>query len=325
MGELHRMYDEVAPPSPEVLAEGRARLVALTGDDRRRSPRPRRSRGLPAVALAGAVAAAGAVVVAAQGSDDGPREIRPVSAHEVLTRAAATARLEPELHPRPGQYLYVRSVVAWGPGKVAPGKSAGKETRERWVSVDGSKPGLLREPCRRPGANVCDSPIPVQDESAPVPRPGSHLWLVRELPGLIEHWKPQVKAHTPAPSATPGRGRPFGEWDWYGVGELVGDYLPPRLRAEVFEFLSDVPRVRVDEHATDALGRPAVALSQDSGGGRLELMFDRSTYRFLGSRYLDLKPRPVGGDRTSEPESGAGEVKTTVLQVKVADRLPAGS
>lgn len=29
MGELQRMYDEVPPPSPEVLAEGRARLVAL--------------------------------------------------------------------------------------------------------------------------------------------------------------------------------------------------------------------------------------------------------------------------------------------------------
>ena len=124
------------------------------------------------------------------------------------------------------------------------------------------------------------------------------------------------------PVATPGHDGPFGEWNWYGVSELVGDYLPPRMRAEVFEFLSDVPRVKVNEHATDAVGRPAVSLSQDSDGGRLELMFNRSTYRFLGSRYLDRTPRPGGGDWVGTAESGAGEVKTSVLKVEVVDRLP---
>ncbi|MFG2006350.1 hypothetical protein ACGFNU_45115 [Spirillospora sp. NPDC048911] len=99
----------------------------------------------------------------------------------------------------------------------------------------------------------------------------------------------------------------------------------PAGEPAIFEFLADVPRVKVDQHATDALGRPGIGLSQASDGGRLELVFDRSTYRFLGSRFLDLTPRPVGGDPTDEPESGAGEVKTTVLQVKAVDHLPTRS
>ncbi|MEV3926707.1 hypothetical protein [Actinomadura coerulea] len=40
---------------------------------------------------------------------------------------------------------------------------------------------------------------------------------------------------------------------------------------------------------------------------------------------LDRTPRPGGGDWIGTAESGAGEVKTTVLQVEVADRLPARS
>ncbi|WP_131738574.1 CU044_5270 family protein [Actinomadura roseirufa] len=322
MGELHRMYDEVPPPGPVVLAEGRARLINVIRDGGRRSPRARRYRGLLAVGLAGVVTAAGAVVIAVQGSDGGgPREIRPVSAHEVLTRAATVARKEPELHPRPGQYLYIRSVVAWGPGQVAPNKPKGQETRERWLSVDGSTPGLLRTPCRPRRAKPCDTLIPIENKNKPVPRPVSNLWLVREMPQLLKHWKTQLNA--PPPDPTVATGRPLGNWSWYAMGNLIQDYLPPELRAQVFEFLSRVPRVKVDEHATDALGRPAIALSQNSDGARLELIYDRSTYRFLGSRYLDLTPRPKGGDWTNEPESGAGEVKTTVLQVKVVDHLPA--
>ncbi|MEV0665748.1 hypothetical protein ACIBI3_28745 [Actinomadura luteofluorescens] len=61
--------------------------------------------------------------------------------------------------------------------------------------------------------------------------------------------------------------------------------------------------MKVDEHATDAIGRPAVSLSQDSDGGRLELMFDRSTYRFLGSRYLDQPPVPKVGTGSARPRA----------------------
>ncbi|WP_433246192.1 CU044_5270 family protein [Actinomadura nitritigenes] len=321
MGELKQMFDEVQPPSAAVLAAGRARLLDRARDGGRRPLRPRPSRGLLAVSLAGAAAVtAGAVVVATHGTGgDGPGRMRTVSAHDVLTRAAAVARLEPELRPRADQYLYVRTVVAWGPGKVAPEKRPGQETRERWLSVDGSKPGLQRVPCRRRPAKPCTSPIPIADKSQPVPRTDSYMWMVKHLPGLLDYWRPQLR-HPLPPEKTD---RPYGSWSWYGIGDIVGGYLPPRLRAQVFEFLSDVPGVRVDEHATDALGRPGIGLSKDSEGARLELVFDRSTYRFLGDHYLDLTPHPEGGDPTDEPDSGAGEERTTVLKVGVVDRPPA--
>nr|WP_245919848.1 CU044_5270 family protein [Actinomadura mexicana] len=320
------MHDEVPPPSPEVLAEGRTRLVALARDGGRRDPRLRRHRGMLAVALAGGVAAAGAVVVATQGSDGGPREVMPVSAHEVLTRAAAAARLEPELHPRPGQYLYIRSVVAWGPGKSAPDKARGQETRERWVSVDGSKPGLLRAPChRRGGPRSATPPSPSRTRARPSPARAASSGSCVRCRACSSIGSPRSRRLHPPPSpprvATGPSGRGTGTaWASSSVATC-----PPKVRAQVFEFLSDVPRVKVDEHAADAIGRPAVALSQDSDGGRLELMFDRSTYRFLGSRCLDRTPRPDGGDWIGTAESGAGEVKTTVLQVEVADRLPTRS
>jgi hypothetical protein len=333
MGELQQMYDEVPPPGPVVLAEGRSRLTTLARDGgRRRAPRRRPFPGLLAAGLAGAVAAGVAVAVAVAGTDGGSGQIRTVSAHEVFTKAAAVAREQPELNPRPGQNLHVRSVVAWGPGKVAKGRPAGKETRDSWVSVDGSKPGLRRAPCRARPAKICSTPIPIEDESQAVPRPGSPLWMVRELPGLMRHWRSQTGPFTPGTAHTPGAvatppttGKPFGEWSWYGMGDLLQGYLPPKLRAQVFEFLSDVPAVQVDEHATDALGRPAVALSLKSEGARLALLFDRSTYRYLGSHYLDLTPRPQGMDPTGEPGSEAGEGKITILRVTVADHLPGRS
>ncbi|GAA1794302.1 CU044_5270 family protein [Actinomadura chokoriensis] len=332
MGELQQMYDEVPPPSPVVLAEGRSRLTTLARDGGRRRSRRPALPGLLAAGLAGAVAAGVAVAVAVQSPDGGSGRMQTVSAHEVLTKAAADARSRPELSPRPGQYLHVRSAVAWGPGKVGKGRPAGKETRDSWVSVDGSKPGLLRAPCRTRPAKICSTPIPIEDESAAVPRPGSYQWMVRELPGLMRDWRTQTGPFTPGTAHTPGAvatppttGTPFGEWSWYGMGEILEGYLPPGLRAQVFEFLSDVPAVKVDEQATDALGHPAVALSLKSEGARLALLFDRSTYRYLGSHYVDLAPRPQGMDPTGEPDSATGEEKVTVLRVTVEDRLPARS
>ncbi|MFF5258962.1 CU044_5270 family protein [Actinomadura viridis] len=323
MAELRDMYDEVAPPSPQVLAEGRARLLTATREDGRRSVRPRRYRGLLAVALTGTVAtatAAGAVAIMAQGSDvGGPREIQQVSARDVLTRAAAVARMEPELKPRPDQYLFTRSQDTWGPGAVTPGKPKGQRTRQVWERADGSVPGLLRTSCWRRPASTCDTPLVNEDapKNQPVPAPGSYLWTVRELPKLLKLWGDQLNAPAPSPSTDPSIEA------WSAPHDLVHQgYLPPRLRAQVFEFLADVPGVRVDENATDPLGRPGIALSKDNRNLRQELIFDRRTYRFLGSRDLPLGPRAKITDWTEQPEGAGFELARTILEVKVVDRLP---
>ncbi|GAA3964644.1 hypothetical protein GCM10023085_53990 [Actinomadura viridis] len=323
MAELRRMYDEVAPPSPEVLAEGRARLLTATREDGRQSHRPRRYRGLLAVALTGTVAtatAAGAVAIMAQGSDvGGPRDVRPVSAREVLTRAATVARMEPELKPRPDQYLFTRSLETWGPGAVTPGKPKGQRTRQVWLRADGSEPGLLRTSCWRQPTKVCDTPLVSEDapRNQPVPAPGSHLWTVREVPRLLKLWGSQLNAPSPSPSENPSITA------WSGPQDLLHQgYLPPRLRAQVFEFLADVPGVKVDQNATDALGRPGISLSKDNQNLRQELIFDRRTYRFLGSRDLPLGPRAKITDWTEQPEGSGFELARSILEVKVVDRLP---
>ncbi|KAB2343727.1 CU044_5270 family protein [Actinomadura rudentiformis] len=337
MSELKRMYSEVAPPSPEILAEGRSRLLAAARERPRPLParraRPERHGRLLAVTLTSAVAAAAAgtmVIVHGQGGD-GPRQGRTVSAHEVLSRAAAAARLEPELKPRANQYIYVRSQTSWGPGTISPGQPKGQEQRQTWLSVDGSKPGLLRAPCWSQPSKTCDSPLTNQDgpKNQPLPVPGSYLWQQKEVPKLLKQWRSRLDhGSTPSPTgsmAAPSA-RPSGsaaDEAWSAPHDLLGEnYLPPRLRAQVFDFLSDVPGAKVDEHATDALGRPGIAVSKIRYGTREELVFDRKTYRFLGSRSVHLGPKAKITDWTRQPEGSNFDLMFSVLDVKVVSRLP---
>jgi hypothetical protein len=250
-----------------------------------------------------------------------PPPTRSIGAAEVLRRAAVTARSEVELHPRADQYIYVRSKTVWGPGAVRPGQPKGGEERQIWLSADGSKPELLRtSPCSRSSARYCDSVLRNDDApgNRPVPRIGSYLWNLRNLQKQIDHIM--------ATRAAPSPGNDWGKSDnsqWEPLRDMLGEsYLPPRLRAAIFDALAKVPDVKTVGSTVDAAGRPAIAVSKTLFGNQEVLIFEPKTYRFLGELDLPGRPSTQIRDWRRQPPGSGFPMSFTVLEVKVADRLP---
>jgi hypothetical protein len=95
----------------------------------------------------------------------------------------------------------------------------------------------------------------------------------------------------------------------YAVDVLTAPRVSPDVRAAVYAALGRLTDVRVDPHATDPLGRPAVALTTEIEHGpthtRFEMLFDPATARVLGERHVytvdpGADPRYAeGSDETS--------------------------
>jgi hypothetical protein len=69
---------------------------------------------------------------------------------------------------------------------------------------------------------------------------------------------------------------------------LVGDtlreqYVPPKAVAALFDAAATIPGTSV-VHQADVAGRHGIAVSRTNQGIRHDLIFDSSTYRFLGER-----------------------------------------
>jgi len=315
---IARVHDESLagfadrPAARDLLADVTA--LGMTREAPRTSRRP---WALAAVA-GGMAATVAAGAIAAQHTGGGPRAGN-VSSVEILHRAAAAARSEQELHPRGDQYLYIRSTTAWGPGVFRPGQPKGKETREVWLSVDGSRPGLLRTACSKAPARTCDTPLVNEDAPKNQPKPvaGSYLWTVQNLPRQLRLWRADLARPNPHPTEPPGKGA------WEQVSDLLSEnYLPPKLRADVLDFLADVPGTKVTDKATDALGRPGIAVSKTMYDLRTDFVFDRRTYRLLGKRELYLGPQPHITDWRRQPEGSNFDRAWTVLETKAVDHPP---
>ncbi|MES9537999.1 CU044_5270 family protein [Actinomadura sp. NPDC000600] len=323
MNELERMCAEVAPPDEKAVAEGRLRLLAVAhrADPAaaRKRRRPQMGRGWRVVAPAGLAGALAVGVIAVQQTSDGgpagPQQVKNVSTVEILHRAAAAARSEQDLRLRDDQYLYVKSTLAWGPGVLHPGKSMGRQTREVWESADGRKPGLLREPCSDDPARTCDIPL-VSEDAPPSLRNPNYKRDLRSVPKELREWRASI-AHPKDPSA------PAGSEAWAGVTDLLGEnYLPPELRAEVFDFVAEIPGTTVTEHVTDGLGRSGVAVSKTEDNVRKEIIFDPKTYRHLGMRQIYYGPKPHITDWRTIPEGAVVDKVWTVLETKAVNQLP---
>ena len=71
--------------------------------------------------------------------------------------------------------------------------------------------------------------------------------------------------------------------------------MSPKLTAELFHALADVPGVTVDNHATDEDGRPGVAFvlqATDTLPIRMELVLNPSDYRLMGLQWWLIGPVP---------------------------------
>ncbi|MEU8193124.1 CU044_5270 family protein [Microbispora amethystogenes] len=305
---VRRLWAEVPEARDENLRESRTALLVAA-----RAPRPpwwvpQTARTGMRIALAGGVAAVltTGVLVAEVGPADHTGSVQvggllaapPANARELLERAARTAAAEPELRPRPGQYVHVEMrTTGYVTMEDAGIQVSGVE--ERWIPAGGTGPWLMRE--RQTGS----APVPGVPLPSPSPRFGNTTEdTLTETPScpsadtasasrmatwpLDEAWlRRRIKTEAAKYTAVPEHLR-----FWGAVETFVRDSVfRPSLTAALFRIAAGVDGITMVPDAVDAAGRHGIGVTMKEDYTRTELIFDKSTYRYLGERTVATRDR----------------------------------
>jgi hypothetical protein len=306
LDQLRRVRAGVAPMSAHARNDGRVRLAAaMTGDGPPVLQRPVTRRRLTvglAFGLALTSTLTGALVL---GSPEGraPGQA-PANAADVFNRAAATLESHPDQVPRPDQYMFVETretVSATGPILHT----------LRWTAVDGGRPGFGRITNESPTCDPQLSPSATLVTSMPGTGAGTRridgctderridvfdpmtglaympytvlATLPTEPDALLAALQADPASHksSPLPSATwPGPTRDQYTWS---LIRTMAPQLPSAQRAALFRAAAKLPGTRMHPSVTDVTGRTGVGVGMDDPLlGHVVLVFDRSSFRYLG-------------------------------------------
>ncbi|MFH9724557.1 CU044_5270 family protein [Streptomyces sp. NPDC017254] len=306
---------ELLPPPPvPPLAPDRDRdlrhtvlraALASEGGAVARPSRERRGRaglrlGWIAAPMAACAVVAGVAVLAPREAPAGPPGTGRVTAGQeaspgavrVLSRAALAAAAAPAPDAGPDGYVYVKSLVAHA-GRSASGGSATlprAHRREVWLSADGSRPGLLREPGS--ADTPLGPPLPVYelDHRGAAPRMST---AGAEPPSVTNPTHAYVATLPTDPEAllrlirdeTRRSGGDPDQRAFTAIGTLLAEtWAPPKVTAALYEAAARIPGVTVVPSAKDAAGREGVAVARTAYGEQTQWIFDRTTSVFLGER-----------------------------------------
>ncbi|WP_338497750.1 CU044_5270 family protein [Streptomyces sp. SJL17-4] len=305
---------ELAPERDRDLRHSVLRTALASGDGAGgRVSRERRAR--PGVRLSWIVApvAACAVVtgVAVLAPQNGPTGSpgrfsvgRPATpeAVRVLSGAALAAAAAPAPDARPGGYVYVRSLVAHAGRDAAGGPAAlpPAHQREVWLSVDGSRPGLLREPGTADTELGAELPVYELDGPGATPRKTT---LAAAAPSVTNPTHTYVATLPTDPDALLRLIRDqtrTGEGDadqraFTAIGTLLAEtWAPPKVTAALYGAAARIPGVTLLPSAKDAAGREGVAVARTAHGEQTQWIFDRTTSAFLGERTVLTETTSAG-------------------------------
>jgi hypothetical protein len=272
-------------------------------------PSPRLSRRLLAVGALTAAAAVGITVVqgigpgdpAAPGGSGGRIVLGPVAnAEDLAANAARKAAAEPDGRPRPGQWSYVKTVLAsssQGVGGALNGPPDRRVTTERWDSVDGSRTASLV------GGRLEVRDLDAMERAASPRHDYPYLMsLPTDADALLAEVYRQVDQE--GGDATGRHDRAFQIIEVW----MRDAALPPRLRAAMYGALAEIPGVRYEAKAADIAGRRGVTLYRIVEGYlRSEIMVDPDTYAYLGFRFIAVRDH-VSRGLDAERRSRKGQI-----------------
>lgn len=254
--------------------------------------RPRRPRRAMVIAAAAAGLAILATVIGITSLGSPGRPAFDVGAVRLLARAADAAGRQPVPHVRDGQYMYIETRAAV-PSDVPRQLAPAPPPVPRHIHLK-----LITSRVWVPVANVC-GPVYKRSISAngkTVIRTFSGVkcrnigWLndptyrlLQTLPtnphALLAMIYRVERGHGPGPD----------QEAFVTIGDLLRNTIaPPKAAAALYRAAALIPGVTLVPHATDAIGRPGVAVARIGpgvdGGIRDELIFSRATLQLIGER-----------------------------------------
>ena len=254
--------------------------------------------GLGTAAAVGGVAAA--ALLAPGGTSTGtPGKAKLMAASEVLTKASDAAAAEPDLKPKPDQYLYFSSQSRQNGGGI--------DVRKIWLSVDGKHATLLDSQMpgfpkghgwicsnkkgedmggkagdlKNPPTNCHDRPA--YDPTIPTDPKAAKAWLYKNSMG----------------------GNPPDIQAFITVGDTIREhYIGSKSLAALFKAAAQIPGVTVYRNVRDSAGRVGIAVGQTWRYDRHELIFDPKTFRLIGEQEVCdtvTSFHPAGESKTDLP------------------------
>jgi hypothetical protein len=273
----------VPPASSPAPRSGRA--VSPGG----RSRRPRRAI-MAATVAAGLAIAATAVGVASLGSP--ARPAFDAAAVRLLAKVASAAARQPVPHVRDSQFMYIETRAAVASTALIP---LGSRPRPlpRHLHLK-----LITERVWVPVANACGPAFrrskPANGKTAIETYSGENCrylgWLNDPTYRLLQALPASPRALLALIyRAERGHGPGPDQEAFVTIGDLLRNTIaPPRTAAALYRAAALIPGVTLIPGATDAIGRPGIAVGRvgpgADGGVREELIFSRSTLRLLGER-----------------------------------------
>jgi hypothetical protein len=315
---VRRVRPADPPADPAARARAWARLHAEFDAPARPRTRWRRFAAVGVVAAGTAVA----IALTQTGPSAPPKPPVPGGDQTVRTLELAAQKIEQQAVPRPreDQWVYSPELRNWAipPGNTI-GTLRGKIKVEQWWRFDGGQIAT----------SVQGSPLETQDVLRPGQKPvpghggvsGPAIW--RSSPRALYDYVATLPADpdallTKIRHDTKDSGRDVATFG--RIEQILDDdkLIPPRTNAALYRALAKIPGVTVVPGARDFAGRPGVAVTQTAQGSRSEIILDRKTYRFLGTRMIVTKDRRWHGKIWEH----AGEVpnQSADLDWRVVDR-----
>lgn len=275
MTKMHELRADAPTPDRARLAPGRERLLqaAQQGSVRR----VRLDWRMAAAGVAATVVTIAVVVTTLVGGDGPERGVQPAgpdltSPTALLEQAADVVSQQPDLHPRDGQWIYLKTAQCqYGASDAAP--DAKPEVREEWVRYDSpvreddedgdTEPSQRR--LYRLLAALPDDPAEIRKRAADMFPLGKDTGLTRE------------QRETFALLATVDEAYP----------------VPPQGMAKLYRALAADPGIEVVPHLVkDPTGHDAIAVYPDLGSKpvqRREYLLDPDTFQYRGNQSVAVR------------------------------------
>ncbi|MFI9326145.1 CU044_5270 family protein [Kitasatospora sp. NPDC052868] len=208
---------------------------------------------------------------------------------------AAAVRTQGIPEPKPGQFIYIKSKVSYLSYSQNADTNESRtwvqplHQREIWKSADALN-GWLDEPGYQDEGGIG------LGNDNPHSKPVNGKDIPGEALALSYNW---LKAQPTDPDqllktiyTTAGGPRDRDQQAFETIKSIINEQLVPGPNAAaLYQAAAKIPGVVVVQNSQDAAGRTGLALARldEQTGERIELVFDRTTFTYLGSRGVQIK------------------------------------